>query len=102
MGTEIDTAAVTRAGGKYSTVADTLGTVGGRIRGYTAETGDFGQEYSTEGAAYGAALGALATAVDAWRDGARACGTGLTASATAHVRTDDGGAAVVTGAGNGG
>ncbi|BDH58920.1 hypothetical protein [Tsukamurella sp. PLM1] len=97
MGTEIDTAAVTRAGSKYHAVADSLGTVAGRIRGYTAEAGDFGRNYRAQGDAYGAALGSLAKAVEAWRDGARACGQGLQVSASAHVKTDDAGAAVVTG-----
>lgn len=99
MGTEIDAGSVHRAGGKYSTVADTLGTASSRIRGFTAEPGDFGRNYRSEGEAYGAALGSLATAVECWRDGARAVGTGLTASSVAHVRTDDSGADAVTGTG---
>ncbi|GAB3129247.1 hypothetical protein GCM10027289_11040 [Tsukamurella serpentis] len=92
MGTRIDAAAVARSGGSYQAAADALGTVGGRIRGYTAEPGDFGRNYRTEGQAYGSALSGLARAVDAWRDGARACGGGLQTSATAHVRTDAAGA----------
>ncbi len=98
MGTRIDAAAVSRAGGAYSTVADNLGTVASRIRGFTAESGDFGRAYSAEAAAYAAAMESLAKGVDAWQAGARACGTGLTASAAAHTRTDESGAAAVTGA----
>ncbi|CAM3617294.1 hypothetical protein ACXYTP_11205 [Tsukamurella ocularis] len=98
MGTKIDPAAVSRAGGSYSTVADHLGTAAGRIRGFTAEAGDFGRKYPSDGAAYAAALQGIAQGVDAWQVGARACGTGLTTSASAHRTTDDGGAAAVTGA----
>lgn len=98
MGTRIDAAAVSAAGGKYSTVADNLGTVAGRIRGFTAESGDFGRKYQDDGAAYAATMESLAKGVDAWQVGARACGTGLSASAAAHRATDAAGAAAVTGA----
>lgn len=97
MGTEINAGAVNRAGGTYSTVADTLGTVGSRIQGFTAEPGDFGRHYRDEGQAYGTALGSLAKAVESWRDGARSVGAGLKASSAAHVGTDDAGAAAVAG-----
>ncbi|TWS19171.1 hypothetical protein FK529_11700 [Tsukamurella asaccharolytica] len=98
MGTKIDPAAVAKAGGDYSTVAEHLGTVAGRIRGFTAESADFGRKYESDGAAYAVALESLAKGVDAWQVGARACGTGLTTSASAHRITDDSGAAAVTGA----
>lgn len=98
MGTKIDAAAVSKAGGGYSTVADNLGTVAGRVRGFTAEAGDFGRKYQADGAAYAATMESLAKGVDAWKAGARACGTGLTTSASAHVTTDTSGADAVTGA----
>lgn len=98
MGTKIDAAAVSRAGAGYSTVADNLGTVAGRIRGFTAEAGDFGRNYQADGGAYAAVMESLATGVDAWRTGARSCGTGLANSASAHVTTDTAGATAVTGA----
>lgn len=98
MGTKIDAAAVSRAGGRYSTVADNLGTVAGRVRGFTAEPGDFGRAYGSAGGAHAATMESLARGVDAWCVGARACGSGLTNSAAAHVSTDTGGAAAVTGA----
>ncbi|MBS4103881.1 hypothetical protein [Tsukamurella paurometabola] len=98
MGTKIDAAAVSAAGGTYSTVADNLGTVAGRIRGFTAEAGDFGRKYQADGAAYAATMESLAKGIDAWQAGSRACGTGLTTSASAHKTTDDSGAAAVTGA----
>lgn len=98
MGTKIDAAAVSTAGGGYTTVADNLGTVAGRVRGFTAEPGDFGREYQSDGAAYAATMEGLAKGVDAWQVGARACGTGLTTSASAHRTTDESGAAAVTGA----
>ncbi|NMD57839.1 MULTISPECIES: hypothetical protein [Tsukamurella] len=98
MGTKIDAAAVSKAGGGYSTVADNLGTVAGRIRGFTAEAGDFGREYQADGAAYAATMEGLAKGVDAWQLGSRACGSGLTNSASAHVTTDNGGADAVNGA----
>ncbi|BDD81320.1 hypothetical protein TPB0596_10830 [Tsukamurella pulmonis] len=95
MGTKIDTAAVAKAGGNYSTVADNLGTVASRVRGFTAEAGDFGQHYQDQGKAYAVSLQRLAKGVDAWQIGARACGTGLTSSSSAHIRTDNSGAAAV-------
>ncbi|MCA0158695.1 hypothetical protein LB823_21065 [Tsukamurella sp. M9C] len=98
MGTKIDPAAVSKAGGSYSMVADNLGTVAGRVRGFTAEAGDFGRKYQSDGAAYAATMESLAKGVDAWQVGSRACGTGLTTSASAHKSTDDSGAAAVTGA----
>lgn len=98
MGTKIDAAAVSRAGGSYSSVADNLGTVASRIRGFTAEAGDFGRNYQDDGAAYAATMQSLAKGVDAWQVGSRACGTGLTNSASAHVTTDNGGADAVNGA----
>lgn len=98
MGTKIDVAAVSKAGGSYTAVADNLGTVAGRIRGFTAEAGDFGRKYQDDGAAYAATMQSLAKGVEAWQVGARACGTGLTTSASAHRTTDDSGAAAVTGA----
>lgn len=97
MGTKIDPAAVSKAGGSYSTVADNLGTIASRIRGFTATAGHFGREYPAEGAAYAGAMETLAKGVDAWQLGARACGTGLTTSASAHKTTDDSGAAAVNG-----
>ncbi|KXO96334.1 hypothetical protein [Tsukamurella pseudospumae] len=102
MGTKIDAAAIRTAGGRYQAVGETLGTIAGRIRGFTAEAGDFGRNYHSDGAAYAAALGTVATVAAAWQAGATACGTGLTNSASAHVRTDDGAATAVTGAGAGG
>ncbi|WP_019202398.1 hypothetical protein [Tsukamurella sp. 1534] len=101
-GTKIDAAAVARAGGVYTTEADDLTGAASRIRGYTAEPGDFGRKYQAKGEAYGASLRLLSDAVDAWRNGARAVGTGLTNSASAHKSTDTGAASAVTGAGNGG
>ncbi|GAA1090371.1 hypothetical protein [Tsukamurella spumae] len=102
MGTKIDAAAVRAAGGEYHAVGEALGTVAGRIRGFTAEAGDFGRDYQSDGAAYAAALETVAAVTTAWQTGAKACGTGLTNSASAHVRTDDGAATAVTGAGAGG
>lgn len=102
MGTKIDAAAVRAAGGAYQSVGESLGTISGRIRGFTAEAGDFGRNYLSDGAAYAAALATVATVTTAWQTGAKACGTGLTNSASAHVRTDDGAATAVTGAGAGG
>ncbi|MCS3778469.1 hypothetical protein [Tsukamurella ocularis] len=98
MGTKIDVVAVSTAGGSYSTVADNLGTVAGRLRGFTAEAGDFGRKYQDDGAAYAATMESLAKGVDTWQVASRACGTGLTTSASAHRTTDDSGAAAVTGA----
>ncbi|KXO88101.1 hypothetical protein AXK56_12040 [Tsukamurella pulmonis] len=98
MGTKIDTAAVAKAGGNYSTVADNLGTVASRVRGFTAEASDFGRKYQSHGAAYASTMESLAKGVDAWQVGSRACGTGLTGSASAHVTTDDNGADTVNGA----
>jgi hypothetical protein len=100
-GTEIDTAAVANAGTKFSTQATTLGNVSARIRGHAAKSGDFGQHYGDDGAAYEGAMSKLAGAVEKWRDSSAAIGTGLTKSSAAHRSTDATGAATVTGAGRG-
>ncbi|GAA1008046.1 hypothetical protein GCM10009551_089030 [Nocardiopsis tropica] len=100
-GTEIDTAVVAGAGGKYSTVADNLGTSATALRAGSLSSDKFGREYADEGEQWNAAITALAARTDAWRDAARAMGVGLNASAAAHKTTDTTGAADVKGAGRG-